>query len=87
MAHSKQAWKRSRQSEAKRVANKNTRTRMKGAIKKVLAAGSADQAKSLADAMKRIDKAAQTHAIHANAAARYKSRVARALNKAKAAAK
>jgi ribosomal protein S20 len=30
--------------------------------------------------MKRIDKAAKSHAIHANAAARYKSRVARALN-------
>ena len=85
MAHSKQAWKRSRKSEEKRVVNKNVRTRMKGAIKKALAANGADQARYLADAMKRIDKAAKTHAIHANAAARYKSRVARALNKAKVA--
>ena len=82
MAHSKQARKRHRQSEEKRVDNKNARTRMKGAIKKVLA-GTGD----LADAMKRIDKAAKIHAIHANAAARYKSRVSRALGKAKAAAK
>ena len=82
MAHSKQAWKRHRQSEEKRVVNKNARTRMKGAVKKVLA-GKGDSA----DAMAKIDKAAKLHAIHANAAARYKSRMARALNKAKAAGK
>jgi small subunit ribosomal protein S20 len=86
MAHSKQAWKRARKSEEKRIVNKNARTRMKGAIKKVLAADGAGQASAQVDAMKRIDKAAKINAIHPNAAARYKSRVARALNKAKAAA-
>jgi ribosomal protein S20 len=34
MAHSKQARKRMRQSEEKRVVNKNVRTRMKRAIKR-----------------------------------------------------
>ncbi|MSR62008.1 MAG: 30S ribosomal protein S20 [Planctomycetes bacterium] len=86
MAHSKQALKRHRQSEKKRVVNKNARTRMKSAIKRVLAAAEADQKQAQIDAMRRIDKSAKVHAIHKNAAARYKSRVAKALNKAKAVA-
>jgi len=87
MAHSKQALKRSRQSEAKRISNKNTRTRMKTAIKRALTATADDQPKVLSEAMKRIDKASKTSAIHANAASRYKSRMAKAVNRAKAAAK
>ncbi len=86
MAHSKQALKRNRQSEEKRVVNKNVRSRMKSAIKRVLAATDGERPASQADAMRRIDKAAKIHAIHANAASRYKSRVAKALNRAKAAA-
>jgi small subunit ribosomal protein S20 len=86
MAHSKQALKRNRQSEEKRVVNKNLRSRMKSAIKRVLAAGEGERPTALVDAMKRIDKAAKAHAIHANAAARYKSRVAKALKRAKAGA-
>jgi small subunit ribosomal protein S20 len=85
MAHSKQALKRHRQSEEKRIANKTARTRMKSAIKRVLASSEAERQRALADAMKRIDKAAKAHAIHANAAARYKSRVARALRRTAAA--
>jgi small subunit ribosomal protein S20 len=87
MAHSKQAWKRARQSEEKRIVNKNVRTRMKSAVKRVLAAPEGDRPAALSDAMKRIDKAAKIHAIHRNAASRYKSRVARALNRARAAAR
>jgi small subunit ribosomal protein S20 len=87
MAHSKQALKRYRQSEKKRVLNKNARTRMKSAIKKVLVAVEAERTQAQVDAMRRIDKAAKNRAIHPNAAARYKSRVAKALNKAKATAK
>ena len=60
---------------------------MKSAIKKVLVAVEAERTQAHIDAMKRIDKAAKTRAIHPNAASRYKSRVAKALNKAKAAAK
>lgn len=79
MAHSKQALKRHRQSEKKRVVNKNARTRIKSSVKKIHA-GSGD----LAETMKKIDKAAKIGAIHKNTAARYKSRLAKALNKAKA---
>ena len=86
MAHSKQAFKRARQSEAKRIVNKNARSRMKSAIKDARGAGESERGTALADAMKRIDKAAKIHAIHRNAAARYKSRAARAQNRAKAAA-
>jgi small subunit ribosomal protein S20 len=82
MAHSKQALKRARQSEERRIVNKNARTRMKSAIKRVLTLAEADRPAALRDAMKRIDKAAKVHAIHANAAARHKSRVAKALRKA-----
>ena len=87
MAHSKQALKRYRQSEKKRVVNKNARSRMKSAIKRVLAAAEADRKQAQVDSMTRIDKAAKIGAIHKNAASRYKSRVARALNKAAVAAK
>ena len=86
MAHSKQALKRARQSEEKRIVNKNVRSRMKSAVKHARGAGESERAAALADAMKRIDKAAKIHAIHRNAAARYKSRAARAQNKARAAA-
>jgi len=82
MAHSKQALKRHRQSEKKRVVNKNAKTRIKSVVKK-LNAGTGE----MADAMKRIDKAAKVGAIHKNTASRYKSRLAKAQNKAKAAAK
>ncbi len=78
MPHSKQAKKRMRQSEERRVQNKAVRTRMKSAVKGVLSATTAEQARAaLPEAMKRIDKAAKTHAIHKNAAARYKSRISR----------
>ena len=87
MAHSKQAFKRARQSERKRVVNKVARSRVKSAVKLAHAAADEARPEALRAAMKRIDKAAKIHAIHANAAARYKSRLAKALNKAKAAAK
>lgn len=80
MAHSKQALKRARKADEKRLVNKNVRTRMKSAIKKARTGGG-----DLAEAMKKIDKAAKTSAIHKNAASRYKSRLAKAVNKAKAA--
>jgi small subunit ribosomal protein S20 len=83
MAHSKQALKRYRQSEKKRVVNKNARTRVKTVIKKMHVAKGGD----MADAMKKIDKAAKVGAIHKNAASRLKSRLAKAMNKAKLAAK
>jgi small subunit ribosomal protein S20 len=87
MAHSKQAFKRARQSEEKRLVNKQLRSRMKSALRFALTADAAQQPAATVAATKRIDKAAKAHAIHANAASRHKSRMAKALNKARAGAK
>ena len=82
MPSSKQAKKRVVTDERKRVANKIMRTNMRSAVKKVLAAESADEAKTLLpEAMKRIDKCAKKNIIHDNAAARTKSRLARSISK------
>ena len=55
---------------------------MRTSMKKVLYASDAEEAaKAMPQAMKRIDKAAKTNVIHSNAAARYKSRLARSLAK------
>ena len=83
MAHSKQALKRIRQNEQARKANKTTRSSMKSAVKK---ASKTAAPEDMATAMKKLDKAAKHGVIHKNAAARKKSRLARALNKKGAAA-
>jgi small subunit ribosomal protein S20 len=83
MAHSKQALKRARQGEKNRVANKAKMSRVKGAMKNLMALIQAgDKAKAAAmlpTVCKIIDKAAQGHVIHANNAARHKSQVTRAV--------
>jgi small subunit ribosomal protein S20 len=87
MAHSVSARKRIRQNEARRLQNKSTKSAFRTEIKHVLElveAGKLDEAKAhVPTAMKRIDKAARTRAIHPNAASRYKSRLNRALDRAK----
>ncbi len=81
MPSSKQAKKRVVTDERKRVANKIMRTNMRSAVKKVLSAETADEAKSLLpEAMKRVDKCAKKNIIHDNAAARAKSRLARSVS-------
>jgi len=86
MAHSKQAQKRIRTDELKRQRNKTTRSAMRGAVKKLRKATSAEEAKaSMPAAAKKIDKAAKSGVIHKNAAARQKSRLAKAANKLAAA--
>lgn len=78
MPNNSQAKKRVRQDDERRQHNKTIRTSMRSAIKRVLNADSTDGAKeALPSAMKRIDKAAKQNVIHDNAAARYKSRLAR----------
>jgi small subunit ribosomal protein S20 len=88
MAHSVSARKRIRQNETRRVHNKAQKSAYRSEIRKVLeavAAGKLDVAnKELPTAMKKIDKAAKSRAIHPNAAGRYKSRLARAIARAKA---
>ena len=87
MAHSKQALKRARQSERNRLANKSRLTRLKSAMKSLVALVEAgDKAKALAmlpSICKTIDKAAETNVIHKNTAARRKSLANRTVAKMK----
>lgn len=78
MAHSKQSAKRNRQNIKARIANKQQRSAMKGAVRRVAVAENTDAAKAnLPMAMKRVDKAAKAGVIHKNTAARLKSRMAK----------
>jgi len=78
MPNTKQAKKRNRQDDERRLRNKAARSRMRTAIKKVDAATDAEAAQgALPLAFKTIDKAAKSHVIHENAAARLKSRLTR----------
>jgi small subunit ribosomal protein S20 len=78
MPSSKQAKKRVTQNDKRRMANKTVRTAMRSAEKKVLEAEAGDAAQAaLVLAVKRVDKAAKKGIVHANNAARKKSRLAR----------
>ncbi len=84
MAHSKQAEKRNRQNQEARAANKVMRSSMKSAVKRVIGAKEGKVASDgLAQAMKKVDKAAKRGVSHKNAEARYKSQLSRAASKAK----
>ena len=84
MAHSKQAQKRIRTNAKARQANKIVRSASRSAIKKAVGSGTPeDQAR----AQRALDKAAKKGVVHKNTAARRKSRLAKALNKRRAAAK
>lgn len=81
MPNSKQALKRLVTDEKRRLHNKTIRTSMRSAMKGVLSASDKEAGmQALSLATKRIDKAAKGHIIHANAAARYKSRLAQRVN-------
>lgn len=80
MTHSKQAAKRVRTNEQRRTRNRATRTEIKSAIKSVRGASTkTDAMKDLAHAMSLVDKAAKKRTLHPNAAARLKSRMAKAI--------
>jgi len=79
MPSSKQAKKRVTQNDKRRMANKTVRTAMRSAEKKVLEAETAEAANTaLPAAMKKVGKAEKKGIVHANTAARKKSRLARA---------
>lgn len=83
MPNSKQASKRMRQDEKRRLHNKSIRTAMRSSMKRVLSATSSEEAsKALPTAMKKVDKAAKSNVIHANTAARYKRRLSKAASAA-----
>jgi small subunit ribosomal protein S20 len=79
MANTKQAKKRVRQSEERRVRNRSHRSSMRTAIKKVLtavSAGSVDEAQSVfRQTQGVIDSMVNKGIIHRNKAARHKSRL------------
>lgn len=76
--------KRVRQTETRTLRNKNRRSNMRSAIRKVREAVEAgDKAAAqnlLQDAYKQIDKAARQHIVHAKNAANRKSRLTRSVN-------
>lgn len=79
MPNHKSSEKRVRQSEKRRVINRSHRTKVRTYIKKLrsaLESGSKqDVAQILPEAISVIDKSVQKGVLHANAAARYKSRL------------
>lgn len=92
MANKKSSKKDLRRTAKRTVRNKGTKTALKTYVKKVktVAAAGTDTAAvqtALVSAVKALDKAAQRGIIHKNAAARRKSRAAKAANKVLVAAK
>ena len=78
MPNTKQAKKRLVNDDQRRLRNKVKRSTMRTAMKKVLRAENHEEGqKAFSVAQKRIDKAAKAHIIHTNAAARYKTRLAK----------
>jgi small subunit ribosomal protein S20 len=90
LANIKSSIKRARQNEKRRIRNRYYRTTARTFVKKArteISAGSFDEAETvIRQAVKALDKAAQKGVIHRNNAARRKSRLMKALNKARAAA-
>jgi len=76
-----------RKSSKNRERNLNVTNTLKNTIKKfkkaVTAKNAAESTTTLSEAYKKLDKAAKTHLIHPNKAARLKSRLTKALNKSK----
>ncbi|CAN5536124.1 30S ribosomal protein S20 [soil metagenome] len=90
MANLKSSKKDLRRIAKKRVRNQAAKSALKTHVKKVRVAASASQPdaanvqQTLSTAIKALDKAAQRGIIHKNQAARRKSRIAKAANKAAA---
>jgi len=86
LANTKSALKRIRSSEKRRLRNRRVRTETRTYIKKARAqieAGELEEAKrSVAQAIRALDKAAEKGIIHRNNAARRKSRLMQKLNQA-----
>lgn len=86
MAHTKSALKRIRSSERKRLRNRRVRSATRTQIKKarrLIEAGQLEEAlEATRKAVSLLDKAAEKGVIHKRNAARRKSRLMRALNKA-----
>jgi len=83
MAHSRTAKKNIRKAEKRRTANRAAISEIRTQVKRVRALAAQKDAAGAADALrlaqKKLDKAAKNHRIHRNAAARMKSRLAKAV--------
>ncbi len=85
MPHHKSAMKRIRQDKKRRARNRRVKSEVKGSVKSVRQAGTAEDAMAkLAVAVSTIDKAAKKGIIHRRTAARKKSRLAKRANALKA---
>lgn len=84
MANIKSARKRMRQTAVRQARNKSGRSRLRTAVKKHRATEGGVKPESLSTTYSEIDHARKKGVIHKNAAARYKSRLAKAANRAKA---
>lgn len=86
MANTKSALKRMRSSEKRRLRNRRVRSETRTYIKRARAqieAGELEEAqKSVAQAVRALDKAAEKGILHKNSAARRKSRLVQKLNQA-----
>ncbi|MEM6457357.1 MAG: 30S ribosomal protein S20 [Acidobacteriota bacterium] len=84
MANTKQALKRVRQNLKQRARNRAHLSRMRTAVKKLrtaIGSGDADTARNLlTETLSIVDRTAQKGVIHANAAARTKSRLTTQVN-------
>jgi small subunit ribosomal protein S20 len=87
MANTKSAEKRMRQSAERRVRNRSARSEMRTAIKKVRGALASGDVQTAQDALKTavqvIDRTAKKRVVHGNTAARTKSRLTKAVAKAR----
>lgn len=81
MPRIKSAKKRMRQAESAMARNRTQRSQLRSAIKKVRSATADDAVAAYAAAVKVIDRAGRKNLIHRNAAARQKSRLAKAVAK------
>jgi small subunit ribosomal protein S20 len=89
LAHSRSALKRLRQSQQRRARNRSTKARTRTLLTKALISIDDDPNLSEAavrEAVSALDRAAQKGVIHANAAARSKSRLLKRFNLATASA-
>ena len=88
MANHKSALKEHRQSLRRRLRNRDHRTKMRTAVKKLraaIAAGDAETARGLLPAtLALVDHTTKLGGIHDNAGARTKSRLTRAVNRVSA---
>lgn len=84
MPRIKSAKKRMRQAKRATANNRQQRSQLRTALKKVRAATGNEAQSAYHDAVKLLDRAGRKNLIHRNTASRQKSRLAKALNRAKA---